>query len=398
MMQHLHARKHTLAQSDQWYRAMVDSLPGPAFLCSSTGEMSYVAPQIESLLGYTQEEWLGNEGRFWMQLIHSEDRPGIELLLGEPEAAPATGQIEIRLQHKNGDYRWIEGRFTRFTQDNTAGIILDVHERRQNQAQLQAYADELGVAYQELQETQQQLVQSAKLATIGELSAGVAHEIDDPLAAIRGLAQVLAGAHQDQAELAEPLHQILINTDRMTKIIRHLRRFARQASSERTTVKLNELVEEALILLHAQLDRHQIELIKDYDSDLPPISCVPYQLMQVMVNLITNARDAILAKERPGRIVIRTWHSAADGHVHCSIADTGVGIAPENRTNIFAPFFTTKKPGYGTGLGLPISFRIIQEHQGQITFDSQYGTGSTFTILLPTIPDSLRQEVEPVEV
>ncbi|MCK4831616.1 MAG: hypothetical protein KAS81_02560, partial [Anaerolineales bacterium] len=190
----------------------------------------------------------------------------------------------------------------------------------------------------------------------------------------------------DDTELQETLNQIIVDTDRMTRTVRRLHGLARQTPAELTLVSINQVLEAALSRLSTQLDRHKIELEQAFDPDVPLVHGIAQQLEQVAINLLTNARDAMVQKEMPGRITLRTWHDSTNRRVIFSVADTGAGIAPEHRADIFSPFFTTKPAGRGTGLGLSTSLRIVQAHRGNIVFDSQPGKGTVFTVLLPAGP------------
>ncbi len=384
------AREAELAYSEARYRALVNSLPGPAYLTDANGTMTFVSPQILDLLGYTSDEWLSEGGRFLYRLVHPEDRDG------HPDTVDLRGetriwQTEARLLHKDGSYRWMENRFACCSGDGDSfvvGLILDIDERKGVQVRMQSYTDELKFAYEELQATQQQLIRSTKLASVGELATAVAHEINNPLAAVRGLAQLLASERPDDANLQEPLQRIISNTDRIVRTIKNLRGFARPPHSGRSAVNLNLVVDDALTLLNQQLAVHQIELVLELSPELPAAHGDPFKLGQVLINLLTNARDAIQEQDTPGRITIRTWFDANDRHIYLRVADNGVGIQPEHHNDVFAPFFTTKPDGLGTGLGLSISYRIIQEHKGHLTFESEPGRGSIFTIMLPAMEET----------
>jgi PAS domain S-box-containing protein len=386
MVKMVQERERILSESQARYQALIDSLPGPAFLSDGTGAMHFISPQIEDLLGYSPEEWTDGDGRLWIQLVHPDHWPQVEAMLRQPRPMPFSDIIEVPMLHKDGHYHWIESRFSPYTpyQDTyiTAGIILDIESRQQDRAQLEAYTEELSAAYRKLQETQQQLVQSARLASAGELATGVAHEINNPLAAVHGLAQVLISKLSQEDEGYEPLNQIIRNTDRISRIVHQLRGYTIE-TADRTLVNLNDTAEGALLLLQTQLARNKITVHKEYAPDPPLTYGVPHQLEQVVVNLITNARDAIAEKKAAGEITLRTWHQPAEGQVCLSVSDTGVGIPTENLQELFTAFFTTKSPGRGTGLGLSISHGIIEEHEGQILVSSQTGSGSTFTIVLP---------------
>ena len=358
-------RETTLSNSQARYRALVDSLPGPSFLSDETGAMRFISPQIEDLLGYTPEEWVSGDGRMWMQLIHPDRWGQVETMLQQPNNTPNAGILEVPFLHKDGHYHWIESRFVRYLElENsirTVGIILDIESRQQDRAQLESYTEELSAANQKLQDAQQKLIQSARLVSAGELATGVAHEINNPLTAVHGLAQLLVAKLSEDDDQYEPLNQILHNAERISRIVHQLRGFTID-TSERTPVNLNDIAEGALTLLRTQLAEHQIKLNKEYAPDLDLVHGVSHQLEQVVINLLTNARDAITETKEPGQITLRTWHSPADHQVCLSVTDTGAGISSEHRRDLFTSFFTTKPADRGTGLGLHISHQSIREH------------------------------------
>ena len=387
MLARLREREERLAYSEERYRALLDSLPGPAFLCDQQGVMSYVAPQIEDLLGHSPQEWIGPDGRGWIRLLHPDNQAELQHMMGALETLSPVGAVEGRISRADGAYRWIEGRYARFPSEGDrwlyAGIILDIQARKEAEQRLLDYTNELQIANQELQEAQQQLVRSAQLASIGELAATVAHEINNPLAVVRGLAQILIAERTGDPDLREPLEQIAANTERMARTVRTLRSLGRPPADRLEPVLVNPVVADAVALMEAQLADHAIALHTDLAPDLPPIQGVAHQLGQVVINLLANSRDAILATGRPGSIAVRTRHDPNDGCVLLSVADSGAGIPPADQGHIFRPFFTTKPDGQGTGLGLSISYRIVQQFGGQISFASQPGAGTTFTVRLP---------------
>ncbi|MFZ5447184.1 MAG: sensor histidine kinase [Thermodesulfobacteriota bacterium] len=233
----------------------------------------------------------------------------------------------------------------------------------------------------------ERLLQSQKLAAIGELSAGIAHEINNPLAIIRQEAewmQLLLKklADRDIAEIQElkdSLHQIVQQVDRCTEITRNLLDFARKRDPVIQAVDLNRIIEDMTMLVEKEARHNNITIIRQYDQDLPHIYSDAPQLRQVILNFLTNATQAI---GQDGCITITTRRSGPDA-VDLMVRDTGCGIPEENLGKIFDPFFTTKPPGKGTGLGLSICHGIILRLGGQITVDSQVGQGTTFTIILP---------------
>jgi two-component system NtrC family sensor kinase len=236
----------------------------------------------------------------------------------------------------------------------------------------------------------ERLLQSQKLAAIGQLSAGIAHEINNPLAIIRQeaewLQQVLKKAQSvaaaEREELEGSLRQIVQQVDRCTEIVRNLLDFARKREPVIQAVEVNRLLNDMTMLVEKEAKHHNITIIRHYDQDLPAIYSDAPQLRQVFLNLLTNAAHAI---GHDGAITIAT-SQAADA-IHIRISDTGCGIAPENLSQIFDPFFTTKPEGQGTGLGLSISHGIIQRLGGKIKVESVLGKGTTFVIVLPRRPD-----------
>jgi two-component system, NtrC family, sensor kinase len=253
---------------------------------------------------------------------------------------------------------------------------------------------------------EEQLIQSEKLSAIGQLVAGVAHELNNPLTSVSGYAQLLLRDAALAVESRQDVEQIHTQAERAAKIVRNLLIFAREHKPERTTVNINEVLRSTLALQSYQLRVDNIVIQIDLDADLPLTTADPHQLQQVFLNLITNARYAMIERGGRGTLTLRTrphpgrsesadltLNGAADAPViEVMIADTGVGIAETDLKKIFNPFFTTKPVGQGTGLGLSICFGIVQEHAGQIWAESQRGVGTCVYVTLP-----IRSQVMPVD-
>jgi PAS domain S-box-containing protein len=261
-------------------------------------------------------------------------------------------------------------------------------------------------ANKHLRETQSQLVQSEKMAALGVLVAGVAHEINTPIAAINSMHDTQVRAMEKfmsfvKTQLPDILENQKMKTtmeiineadrviesgcDRVTNIVKRLRSFARLDEAELKTADIHEGLEDTLTLIHHEL-KHGIKVKKNY-GDIPQIACFPGRLNQVFLNLLVNAKQAM---KGCGEIEISTTYS--DGKVYVAISDNGVGIPPENLKRIFDPGFTTKGVGVGTGLGLSICYQIIQDHHGEIQVTSEVGKGSTFTVILPTNLPALKSK------
>jgi two-component system NtrC family sensor kinase len=233
----------------------------------------------------------------------------------------------------------------------------------------------------------ERLLQSQKLASIGELSAGIAHEINNPLAIIRQeaewmqlLLKKLEGRDlKELAELNGSVHQIVQQVDRCTEITRNLLDFARKRDPVIQAVEVNRIIEDMTMLVEKEARHNNITIVRKYDQELPHIYSDAPQLRQVILNFLTNATQAIGAD---GVVTITTCRRGPEA-VDLIFSDTGCGIPEENLRKIFDPFFTTKPPGKGTGLGLSICHGIILRLGGQIAVASQVGQGTTFTITLP---------------
>ena len=320
-----------------------------------------------------------------------------------------TQKLEIKVQERTVALEKINKRLKK-----------DITKREQAEKELKR-------AYQELKRTQSQLIQSSKLASIGELASGVAHELNQPLMVIRSTAQFFQRELQKDGlsidELLSHLNPIEKNTKRMMNIINHLRTFSRQSQLKFSRVNINKIMENCFLLIGEQIRLRNIEVKKDLASNLPEIQGDANQLEQVFLNLLTNARDAITLKaesevakaDLKGRIKIitRIRNSTSDpegptprgefglrnetneeskstinnqqsqNFVEILIRDNGGGIAAESMEKIFDPFFTTKEPGKGTGLGLSISYGIIKDHGGEIGVDETNSEGTVLKVRLP---------------
>ncbi|ARN76286.1 hypothetical protein BST96_03295 [Oceanicoccus sagamiensis] len=286
-------------------------------------------------------------------------------------------------------------------------------EHRYNEEQLEANYTQLKSMVNELNLTQKQLVQSEKMASVGQLSSGIAHEINNPMGYIKSnvntltkyqdaykqgfllLEKLLADASDDDKKLQRlsdywkkhDLDYLLNDTDvlleetqqgisRVINIVSGLKSFARASDEKWAELQINDCVEEALKLSHNEL-KYTVTIEKNL-ADVPVINGNAGELVQVILNLLINAGQAI---EKDGTITITT--KLINDRVDLSIADSGTGIEQENLKNIFDPFFTTKEVGEGTGLGLSISFGIVENHLGSIDVKSVVGQGTTFTLSLP---------------
>jgi two-component system NtrC family sensor kinase len=227
-----------------------------------------------------------------------------------------------------------------------------------------------------------QLLQTEKLAAIGELVSGVAHELNNPLTSVMGYAQLLQTADVPP-EIRADLRTIYQEAQRSARIIENLLTFARRETAEKRYADVNQIMSDTLELRAYQFKVDNVQLIRELDEHLPWTMVAPQQLQQVFLNLLNNAHHAVMESTNPRRLVVRS--EAAGEVIRIKVIDNGPGIAQEHLGKIFDPFFTTKDVGQGTGLGLSIAFGVVQEHGGRIWSESEPGEGTTFTIELPII-------------
>lgn len=239
----------------------------------------------------------------------------------------------------------------------------------------------------ELNKTQAQLFHTSKLATVGEMSAGMAHELNQPLGGMSLAAQTIRALKKrnmlSDEELDKSLSDIESSITRISKIIEHVRMFARQETLKFIQVDINKTIESALMLLGEQLRLHAIEVSNELTNNIPLIEGEPFQLEQVWINLISNARDAldVLGNDMNKKISIK---SRTDGDkIIVEVKDNGIGMTKDQLHKVFEPFFTTKPPGKGMGLGMSISYGIVKAHDGKIEISSEKDKGTLITVSLP---------------
>jgi C4-dicarboxylate-specific signal transduction histidine kinase len=315
------------------------------------------------------------------------------------------GNQRKAMLHILGDYERDRSRLARQTErlDNSRRALLhilqDSHQSnlrlaRSRKAMIHIMDDlrettaEIQRREQELRDKQEQLVQAGKLATLGELTTGVAHELNNPLNNI-GLfmgnaLDLIALGVADRERIAGELRNALQQVRKATEIISHLRTFGRVASVSREPVFVNQVIERALSLMHEQLRLREIEVELDLSAVPAVVMGNPIQLEQVLINLLTNARDALAESPRK---IISIACEVREAVLALTFSDTGPGIPEGLERRIFDPFFTTKEVGKGTGLGLSITYGIIKEHGGTITVANRPGQGATFLIQLPLAAD-----------
>jgi PAS domain S-box-containing protein len=358
--------EHRLHQQQEFARRLVDNFPDLILVLDTTAHYTFVSPRCEDILGYPVEE--AQDMQFGGR-THPEDLPATlsvykDILDGKQTFA----SLEIRVRHKLGDWRRIRFNVSPLCDEkgNIEGAVLS------------------GRDVTDLKRLEEQLIQAEKLAAMGQMLAGVAHELNNPLTAILGVTELLrerAGTDESVKRQIELTHR---QARRAARIVQNLLEFSRPASPQKKLLDLNSIVERTLQLHEHSLRRNNIEV------DFRPVTGIPgvigdaNQLIQVLLNLVTNGEQAIREVRDTGSLQIRL--SRVGNRLSITVQDDGVGIRPEALPRIFEPFYTTKRPGGGTGLGLSICMSIIREHGGNIEAETLPAGGSAFTVSLPTAP------------
>ncbi|MEG3881502.1 PAS domain S-box protein [Microcoleus sp. herbarium7] len=431
-----------LQESQQFIKKIADATPGILYLYDLEEQRNiYANSSVGTLLGYTFHEIQKMGAMLMPQLLDPEDMAKIvehHASFAEIEDGEIV-EIEYRMQAANDRWFWLQSRDTIFSRNADGqpkviiGFAQDITRRKQSEEALQQSelrererAQQLEQALLELRSTQTQLIQTEKMSSLGQLVAGIAHEINNPVNFIHAniaylnqytkqlLDLVTLYEHEypepnskiidriqeiDLGFMAEDLRKLVgsmqVGTDRIRQIVLSLRNFSRLDESAMKPVDIHAGIESTLLILQHRLKsrdcRPEIEVIKDFGK-LPRVECYASQLNQVFMNIIVNGIDAIEeryqklsvaeAETNPGRISICTMTTHKT--VIVEISDNGTGIAEDVRHRIFNPFFTTKEVGKGTGLGMSISHSIVVEkHRGKIECISSLGTGTTFQIEIP---------------
>jgi histidine kinase len=358
-----------LKKSERKYNAVFNNIPRALFLLSrETLAILDCNRSATSLYGYTKGEMIGKN---FMEFFADTDREGYK-------AAIRSLQGINRVKHSAKDERAFYVNINLTDSDYQVGqkvilaMVIDVTERI---------------------EAEQQVIQANKMATLGEMATGVAHELNQPLSVIQMISGFFVrkldrGDLPDKETLSDISSKLRSNVERASKIINHMREFGRKSTLEAESVQLNDVILRSLDFFSQQLRLRDIDVVLDLGKDIPTIKADPNRLEQVFMNLLTNARDAIEEKalqkalsREDKQITIRTRSNRR--YVFAEISDTGIGIPKEITHKIFEPFFTTKDVGKGTGLGLAISYRIVADYGGTIHAVSKEGEGACFDIQFP---------------
>lgn len=361
-----------LIRSNAFLRNLIKSSVDAVIAADMTGKIILFNEAAGDITGYSEQEALneidirgiypGDGAREVMALLRSEEHGGKGKLKSH----------EVRLLRKDGSLVPISLSAAVVTDDDnevaTVGFFYDLREKQRME--------------RELDQTRMQLLQSEKMASIGKLAAGVAHQLNNPLAGITLYANLLGEEYDLPAGAQEDLKRILHNAQRSRDTIKELLQFARQTKREMRPADINQALTRTLFLLGNQAQFQNISVNLDLDPELPQVPADIQQLNHVFMNIILNAAEAMQSN---GRIDVRTRRFPGGRGVLVEISDNGPGIPPEVLPHVFEPFFTTKEEGEGTGLGLSVAFGIVKNHGGSIEVFSPAGQGTLFVIKLPSI-------------
>jgi len=390
-------KNQELSEAKEFTENVLESMADILLVVDKNGVIKRVNRAAIELLGYEKEELLGRsvDEIIWFK----EEKKDVfrRYLLGKILKESKIHDFEISCISKKGEKIPMSLSFSlmKDSKKNTAGVIIvarDVRKIKQllSTAKKAAEAErkkaqELKKAYNKLKSLQNQLIHSEKLACIGRLAAGVAHEINNPLTGILTFAYLLLSEMAEDNPRREDLKVIVEEAERCRTITQNLLEFARENQPKKKIVNINTIVEKTLSIVEKQASFQNIKIIKELDPNIPSLLLDLNQIEQVFMNIVLNAQEAM---PQGGFLTVSSNLSKDGKFVEVKVTDTGCGIPEKNLEKIFEPFFTTKKAGKGTGLGLAISYGIIKNHGGDISVFSKEGRGTTVLIKLPLIKGS----------
>ena len=368
-----------------------------------TGNISAANLRMQELTGFPRKNLVGQPVSILFPNPGKENTRSLRSQLFSKEMLAHSGFYEdMVLLKEDGYFSFASLSVRTLSSGETGGrnvafcILHDIREKKSMERDLltkhlelrSAFAD-LERAHMELKSAQEALVQAGKLAALGELAAGVAHELNQPLLGVMGFGQELKQilSEENASDTARDyVAEILKNAMRMKKIIQQLREFTRKSIEDFQFVEITNVIQESLKLLEQQFRSRGIEVKMKFENQIPQIYCNPFQLEQVFINLATNARDAIEATgHNSGNIDIEVRRKPSDGQRFLEVIykDDGCGMAEETKNHASEPFFTTKEVGKGTGLGLSVSYGILSKIHASIMIESTPGKGTNFLITIP---------------
>ena len=379
--------EEALRASELRYRRLFESAKdGILILDSISGQIVEANPFLIEMLGYPKDELVGKE--LW-EIGAFKDIVASREAFDELQQYGYIRYEDLPLKTRDGVTKQVEFVSNSYLAGKVRVIqcnIRDISERKQAEVALQEKTEELTAMTQ-------QLWQASKLATMGELAASIAHELNNPLATVGLRAEALLTQLPEGSDQRRPLEIIAQEVDRMATLVNNLLQFSRRTHRQISTLDLSEEIATSVGFVHYLLRNRNIAVVREFADGLPSVQADPERLRQLFLNLLTNASDAM---PQGGKLTVRARSNGfGDSAVAIDFADTGEGIAAGNLEKVWEPFFTTKPEGKGTGLGLAICRRIVEEHGGTIRIASELGQGTTVGIILPAT--ALSETRAPVE-
>ena len=359
--------ERALRESENLVRSILEAAPVPvAMVRAEDGLVIYESPASRKIFGHLQQS--GEPSYISDLYVNPEDRRRYLALLREKGTVDG---FEVMLKRFDGKPIWVSLTASLIEYQGEEMIVASAHDLTDQRA-----------AEEQMARQRDALYQSEKLSALGSLLAGVAHELNNPLSVVVGHAQLLKETAGDQRTV-ERATKIGNAADRCSRIVKSFLAMARQRPPERRAVDLRDIVQATLDVTGYTLRTANVELRLELDPAVPPVWGDSDQLNQVVTNIIVNAQQAMMDVTTPRVLTIRDTYDAAAGEVTLTIGDTGPGIPAEIQSRIFEPFFTTKDIGEGTGVGLAVSHRVVEAHDGRLRVDSVLGKGAVFTVTLP---------------
>jgi two-component system NtrC family sensor kinase len=371
-----------LRETKEFFENVIQSSASAIVAADRTGKILFMNPAAEDLFGYAMEEVLGTKS---VEQVYPTGKAKEIMRKMRDEKIGGKGKLpptKITIINSSGEEIPVE---------ITAAIIYEGDREVASMGIYNDLRDRLAVE-RKLEEAQAQVAHSEKMASLGQLAAGVAHEINNPLTGILLYANMVLERLKKEDPLREDLEYVVEDTIRCRNIVKNLLAYSRQTNPSKEILQMNTLVEQSLSLIRDQELFMNIKVTKEMSDDMMLIHVDKNQLSQAVINLVINAVDAM---ERKGNLTFRTYRYKAARKVFLEISDTGLGIPEENLSKIFDPFFTTKERGKGTGLGLSTAYGLVKENGGDISVKDTSAQGTTFLLELPLYvpPDDNQREI-----
>jgi two-component system, NtrC family, sensor kinase len=426
------ATEAALRESESRFQEMMQNIQGAVYRYTIRADGSdaflYISPSWEFIYEQDPQEAIDDITKAW-KLVHPEDQLLLWSRIQDVVQSLEPLAMEYRVITAKGNHKWVSFQVQPKKLANNDvvmdGIIVDVTDQKNTELQLQSQTEKLAQTLETLQQTQMRMIQSEKMSALGQLVAGVAHEINNPVNFIYGnlkytqqylqdltqLLMVYEECYPDPnpkvqslmddldlpyllSDLPKMVSSMKMGADRIRDIVLSLRNFSRLDESELKAANIHEGIDNTLLILQHRLKsqdaRPEITIVKHYGK-FPDLECYAGQLNQVFMNILGNAIDALedcWEKDASRPLVITIETQKIESTVTIRISDTGVGIPTDSLTRLFDPFYTTKPIGKGTGMGLSISYQVVVDrHRGRLTCESVPGTGTTFVISLPSQRD-----------